>query len=152
VLACMSSSVTFADEPPGNREARQTPAIRACSLLPKAEVKKHLPWIAALDQMPAEEEAVGKSGSSCNYPSVFIQILPFAQGTIDAFKKSGGMEAISGVGDEAYFRNNKDRYAEVLVRAGKYLVTLQANVDNNMATVKANAVNLAKALVAKLKN
>ena len=56
--------------------AAAAPRIKACSLVPKEEVKKHLPWNAVVDRMEPEEEAIGASGSSCNYPSVFIQVLP----------------------------------------------------------------------------
>ena len=126
-------------------------AIKACSLLPKEEVKKYLPWNAVLDRMPLEEEPIGASGSSCNYPSVFIQVFPFSQGTIDAARKKGGLEAISGVGDEAYFHNNRNEYAELYVKTGKHLLTIQANADGKIEAVKPGALNLAKALVAKLR-
>jgi hypothetical protein len=90
-------------------EAGSAQRIRVCDLLPKEEVKKHLPWRPALDQFPLEEEAIGATGSSCNYPSVFIQVLPYSQGTIDALKKKGGLETVSGIGDEAHFYNNANR-------------------------------------------
>ncbi len=125
--------------------------IAACKLLPKEEVKKHLPWNPILDNMPIEEEPIGNYGTSCNYPSVFIQILPFSQGMIDSARKEGPLETISGVGDEAYFRNNKNNYAELYVKSGKHLLTLQANGDDGkMEAAKAGAINLAKALLPKL--
>ena len=132
----------------------QSPRIQACSLLAKEEVKKHLPWKAMLDQMAPEEEPIGATGSSCNYPSVDIQVLPFSQGFMDsARKQAGGIEAISGIGDEAYFRNNPNGYAELYVKTGKHIVTLQANVppDGSIASVKPGVMSLAKALVAKLR-
>jgi len=131
--------------------ASGSPMIRACVLLPKEEVKKHLPWIPALDQMAIEEEPIGTSGSSCNYPTVFIQVMPFSQGMIDAARKKGGLETISGVGDEAYLHNNRNLYAELYVRAGKHLLTLQTNMDGNIELVKPGVVNLARALVEKLR-
>jgi hypothetical protein len=70
---------------------------------------------------------------------------------LDVAREKGGLETIGGVGDEAYFHNNADRYAELYVRAGQHLLTLQANVDGNMEAVKPGVVNLAKALVAKLR-
>ena len=81
-------------QPPAAGPAR----IKACSLLPKEEVKKHLPWIPVLDRMPIEEEPVGNSGSSCNYPTVFIQVLPFSQGMIDLMRKKSGSKP-SGVSE-----------------------------------------------------
>lgn len=58
-----------------------------------------------LDQMAPEEEPIGTSGSSCNYPSVMIQVIPFTRVTVDALRKKG-VETIAGLGDEAYFHNN----------------------------------------------
>lgn len=136
----------------GQQQSPQTGAqtVAACSLLPKDEVKQHLPWPPVLDQMPIEEEAVGTSGSSCNYPSVFIQVLPFSPRTIELARQKGGLETVDDVGDEAYFYNNGDRYAELYVRVGKYLLTVQANANDTVDGVKPGAVSLAKALVVKL--
>jgi len=79
---------------PAARSAR----IKAFSLVPKEEVKKHLPWIPALDRMPIEEEPVGTSGSSCNYSTVFIQVLPFSQARIDLMRKKSGIETAVPLG------------------------------------------------------
>ena len=135
----------------------QSPAkperIQACSLLPKEEVKKHLPWRAMFDRMAPEEEPIGATGSSCNYPSVDIQVLPFSQGFMDSARKQpGGVEAITGIGDEAYFRSNPQGYAELYVKTGKHILTLQADVPPNgsIASVKPGVISLAKALVSKL--
>lgn len=136
---------TNSSEQPGSSR------IRACSLLPKEEVKKHLPWNSVLDQMQIEEESIGASGSACNYPSVYIQVLPFSQGMVDSLHAKGGLEAVDGVGDEAYFHNNADRYAEVFVKVGEHMLTLQANVDGDIESVKPNVLNLANALVAELR-
>ncbi len=125
--------------------------VKVCELVPKEEVKRHLPWIAVLDQMPLEEEPIGTSGSSCNYPTVFVQVLPFNQGSIDALRQDGPLETVSGVGDEAYFRNNKNRYAEVMVRVGRRLLTLQADGEGKMDTVKPQVIELAKVYVVTLR-
>lgn len=125
--------------------------ISACSLASKEEVKKHLPWVDVLDSMPLEEEALGASGSACNYPSVYIQVMPYSAKTIEFARKQPAVETISGVGDEAYFRNNADRYAELYVKAGERLITLQANVDSTVDSVKPSVVNLAKTLVKKVR-
>jgi hypothetical protein len=125
--------------------------IRACSLLTKEEVKRHLPWKPQLDQFAVEEEPVGTTGSSCNYPSATVQVLLFSQATIDAARKKGGLESISGIGDEAYYYKNPNGYAEVYAKTGKYLVTVQANANDKVDAVKPGAVSLAKALVAKVR-
>jgi hypothetical protein len=125
--------------------------VEVCKLVPKDEVKRHLPWIDALDQLPIEEEAIGTSGSSCNYPTVFVQVLQFSQGSIDALRKDGPLETISTVGDEAYFRNNKNRYAELMVKVGPRMLTLQADGEGKMDTVKPKVIELAKVYVAALR-
>lgn len=125
--------------------------VEACKLVPREEVKKHLPWIAALDQLPLEEAAIGTSGSSCNYPTVFVQVVPFNQGAIDALRREGSLEVISGVGDEAHFRNNRDRYAELVVRIGPRMLTLQANGEGKMDAVKASVIDLARVYVTALR-
>ena len=114
-------------------------------------MKKHLPWRPVLDQFPVEEEDIGTTGSSCNYPSVFIQVMLFTQGSIEAAKKISGIETISGIGDEAYFSNNHDRFAELYVKVGRRWLTLQANLDGTMNTVKPGVVNLAKVFVETLR-
>jgi hypothetical protein len=134
-------------QPPGAGSQK----VNACSLLSKAEVKKYLPWIAALDAMAVEEEPLGSTGSSCNYPSVTVQVLAYSQGTIDAVRKRGGLETLSGVGDEGYFYNNPNGYAEIYTKVGKHLLTVQANAHDKVEAVKPGALNLAKALVAKLR-
>jgi hypothetical protein len=125
--------------------------IEVCKLVPKEEVKRHVPWIDALDALPIEEEAIGTSGSSCNYPTVFVQVLPFSQGSIDTLRREGPLETISAVGDEAYFRNNKNRYAELMVRVGPRMLTLQADGEGKMDTVKLEVIELAKVYVAALR-
>ena len=125
--------------------------IRACALATKAEVKKHLPWAAMLDNMPIEEEPIGSSGSSCNYPSVTIQVLPVSQRTLDAVRKKDDTEAVEGIGDEAYFHENPNGYGELYVKVGRRLLTLQASAEGDIGAVKPGVVNLAKELVAKLR-
>ena len=70
---------------------------------------------------------------------------------MDAIKKQSGVEKLSGVGDEAYFRDNRGEYAEVYVKVGNRILTVQGNVNNNMGAIKAGSVSLAKALVEKLR-
>src|SRR5689334_7138345 len=108
VVLCLAGLAGSLSRPLLASSSRQPPAqsqrIQACSLLPKEEVKKHLPWKPIFDARAPEEEPIGAAGSSCNYPSVDIQVLPFSQGFLDsARKQTGGVETIGGIGDEAYF-------------------------------------------------
>jgi hypothetical protein len=131
-------------------QATASTAIRACSLLPKEEVKRHVPWEAMFDFMEPEEDAIGDSGSSCGYPSVHVQVLPSSSRIVEIARERGELETISGIGDEAYFYNNSDEYAEVYVRAGRFVLTVQADVNDGIEAVRPGALNLARALVARL--
>jgi hypothetical protein len=125
--------------------------IAACSLLPKAEVRKHLPWNDIVDRMAPEEEPVGAAGSSCNYPSVFIQVFPVGRLVRGQPSTAPGWESITGIGDEAWFRANRTNYAELYVKTASHTLTIQANTDGNVEAVKPGATALAKALLAKLR-
>ena len=126
------------------------PRIAACSLLTKAEVKKHLPWNDIVDRIPVEEEPVGAAGSSCNYPSVFIQVFPAVRLVRGQPSSEPGWQPLSGVGDEAWFRPNRTEYAELYVKTATHTVTIQANANGNVEAVKPGAISLAKALLTKL--
>jgi hypothetical protein len=150
--AALSLALVIGSTSPELLSGQATPStpVRACSLLPKEEVKRHVPWEAMFDFMEPEEDAIGDSGSSCSYPSVEIQVLPSSSRIIEIARQRGGLEGLSGIGDEAYFHNNSDEYAEVLVRAGRYILTVQANVDDRIEATRPRALNLARALVASL--
>lgn len=145
-----SSSLLAQSRPAERPSALNPPIVRACSLMTKEEVKRHLPWAAMLDQFEAEEDALGNYGSGCEYPSVRVQVMTFSQGTIDAAKKKSGIETVSGVGDEAYLYNNANSYAELYVKVGGRLLTLQASFNGSIDAVKPGVLSLARALVAKL--
>jgi hypothetical protein len=134
--------------------AQAPPPVKVCTLLSKAEVKKLVGgWNAVLDQFEPEEEAIGTTGSSCNYPVVMVQVLLYSQGTIDAAKKRGRLETVTGVGDEAYLYDNPAGYAELYVKVGARLLTLQRSLGQGgtMASVRPGVVALANAYVAKLR-
>ena len=125
--------------------------IAACSLLTKAEVRKHLHWNDIVDRMPPEEEPVGTAGSSCNYPSVFIQVFPVGRLVRGQPTTDPGWQAMAGLGDEAWFRPNRTNYAELYVKTATHTLTIQANANGNVEAVKPGAASLAKALLAKLR-
>lgn len=131
----------------------QTPPkrIAVCSLLPKAEVRKHLPWNDVVDSMAPEEEPVGAAGSSCNYPSVMIQVFPVGRLVRGQPTTEPGWQALAGVGDEAWFRPNRSNYAELYVKTATYTVTIQANANGNVDAVKPGAVSLAQAILMRLR-
>jgi hypothetical protein len=152
VLGTAGSSMPLPAGSVGLQASPSTPPrVEVCKLVPKEEVKKHLPWMDVFDRMPLVEEPIGTSGSSCEFPTVGVQVLAFSQGFVDAARKSAPLEPVSGVGDEAYFRNNQNRYAELLVRVGPRLLTLQASAEGKMDAVKPRVIELAKVYVAKLR-
>ena len=135
--------------PQGGQPAR----VAACKLLSKEEVKKILPWQAMFDQMPIEEDPIGATGSSCNYPSATIQVLAYTPLFFEQARKLGKLEPVAGVGDEAYFFADPRGYADLYVKAGNRIVTVQANPGpkEKVEALKPGVITLAKALVAKLR-
>lgn len=127
--------------------------VNACSLLPREEVRKLVPWPALLDRMPTEEEPIGTSGSSCNYPTVFIQVLPYSPSWLDSARKQGSLEPVAGVGDEAQLRNNGGEYVELYTKVGSRLLTIQKDIGpgQTFETEKPVAIKFAKVLVTKLR-
>ena len=127
----------------------------ACSLLPKelvmkvsGSVNKHV------FDLPHEEEVVGK-GTACSAADIMLQIDVFTPEAIDGIAKKAPTEwtSLAGIGDAAYFRNNKNNYAEILGRVGARTFTIQLGVpfQSSVEKVKPNAVTLAKEIAAKLR-
>lgn len=125
--------------------------ISACSLLPKAEVRQHLPWNDVVDFMAPEEEPVGAAGSSCNYPSVFIQVFPVGRLVRGLPTTEPGWQPVDAIGDEAWFRANGTNYAELYVKTATHTLTIQASADGNVEAVKPGTLSLARALLANLR-
>ena len=136
--------------------AEQAQRVDACSLLTREEVKKLAPWPDFLDQMWVKEER-SAGGASCNYPSVYIQIMPMPESGwtrwLEGFKKGSPLEPIADVGDEAYLRDNRGHSAELLSKVGTRAFTVQLSLNGAQTTqsVKPNVVALGKALAAKLR-
>lgn len=129
------------------------PASGACSIMTKAEVK---PFSSnrLFDQFPAEEEKEGR-GSSCNYAGVYIQVdvIPFA--TIETMSRDQKqrIEAVRGVGDAAYVRNNRDEYAELYARVGQRTFTIQLDIgpQETFASVRPRLLQMGTAMAAKFR-
>jgi len=130
------------------------PAIRACSLLTKDLVEKYFANKAAMPYLKPEEEAIGAKGSSCDYGTIGLQVDPFARP--DELRKTlvkQGWEAVSGVGDSAYFRNNNDLFAELIVWTGPHHFTIQMgiNTGRTAANTKPDTIAVANAIIPKLR-
>lgn len=128
--------------------------VNACSLLSVAEVKKLAPWQPHLDPYAkGEEEPLGSYGSSCEYPTVGIQVMLFNRGTVDALRKDGKVESITGVGDEAWLRNNRDMFAELFARVGPHLLTVQVSIERTRTfdATRPSLIEIGKAFAARLR-
>jgi hypothetical protein len=128
--------------------------VKACSLLSLAEVKKLAPWQPHLDPYAkGEEEALGSYGSACEYPTVRIQVMAFNRSTIDDLRKAGQIEPVAGVGDEAFVRNNRGDFAELIARVGPHHLTVQTSIERNTTfeATKPSLIQIGKAFAAKLR-
>lgn len=152
-VVCLAAAAACALDVPVVARQASAAGIQVCGLLPKAEVKKLIGGNQVFDMMPPEEEPLGTFGSSCNYPMVTVQVLPFSQGTIDTARKRGRLESVVGVGDEAYLYDNPAGYAELYVKIGSRLLTLQRSVGmgQTVADVRGGVIALANAYVPKLR-
>ena len=132
------------------------PPISACSLLPTDLVLK-VGGIApqAVKILEPEEEALGTTGSACEYGDVRLQVDPFTPARLADILKTPTAKTwvpVSGVGDAAYFNNNKDRYAELVVRTGTHVFTIQFGVatGSTAEATKPKTITLANAIIRKL--
>jgi hypothetical protein len=139
-------------------------AVEACSLLTKAEVER-----AAGRRFYDDPEPMRLAGGSvCAYGTGKAQIILFSGERsgerLDALIKNYGHEnaqrhPVPGVGDGAYViyprpRNQyEDRVAFIVVRAGRHAlgISLAADGSKPAEAVQPNLVELAKAVVAKLR-
>ena len=126
------------------------PAIRACAVLTKDLVAPLTENKTVLDLIPAQEEALGTTGTACQFGSVRLQLFPGRGGkrTVSA----PGLEPISGAGEGGFFRSNRNRYAELMVWTAKHSLDLQVSVPTGRTAdaMKPDVVALANAIIAKL--
>ena len=137
--------------------ASGAPGAGACSLLTREVLLPVTPYEKqARDlvfQIPPEEEAFGKSGSICSYGGVTLQVDPFANPPAVEATMAKEWTATPGLGDVAYFRDNRGEWAELYVRAGRRVITIQMDAPTGRTpeSIKSNTMALAKALLPKLK-
>ena len=153
LVACLATASPAVGQPA--KPASGKSGIRACEVLARDVVAKFDTGNPKMrDLIPRTEEAIGSHGSSCDDSSIFVQIDPFLNS--DSFRKSPpkDWQAVSGVGDTAYFHNNRDRYAELMVWTGGHHFTIQLSVPDGRTAeaVKPNTIGIATALIAKLKS
>jgi hypothetical protein len=126
------------------------PAVRACAVLTRDLVAPFTENKAVLDLLPPEEEALGTSGTACEYGAVRLQLFPGRGGKRTVSAKD--LQPISGAGEGGYFRSNRDIYAELMVWTAKHSLDLQVSVPSGgtAEAIKPDVVALANAIIAKL--
>ena len=152
-FVCLASDGAAAQAPGGATAGK--PAIRACTLLTREVVTKFSTTQnkRLLDLIPPEEDQIGTHGTGCSYGGIYLQIDPFVRS--EQLRKSPGKEwqSVAGVGDTAFFRSNRDMYAELMVWTGSHHFTIQMSVPSGgtAESVKPTTIALANALIPKLR-
>ena len=133
-----------------SQAAAGQPAVRACAVLTRDLVAPFTENKKVLDLIPAEEEALGTSGTACEHGAVRLQLFPGRGGKRTVSPKD--FQPISGAGEGGYFRNNRNRYAELMVWTAKHSLDLQVSVPSGRTAeaIKPDVVALANAIIAKL--
>jgi hypothetical protein len=128
-------------------------AVKVCSLVSLAEMKKLAPWPSSVDQHAKAEEVSLPPRSLCVYPTAQIQVEPYRQQIIDTARKRAQLDPVAGIGDEAYIGNNRNLFALVYAKVGPHLLTVEMEipVGKKFETAKPTAVEIAKAFAAKLR-
>jgi len=157
VVACTWINVSAIE--PHNAAAAGKSRISACALLTDDLVAKydttppHLRQSEILKQFKFTEEPIGLNGSYCDNGQIGLQVNPFARA--NELRKSPGKDwqPLSGVGDTAFFRNNKDQYAELMVWTGPHHFTIQLSVPagGKADSIKPNVIGLANGIIPKLR-
>ena len=129
-------------------------AVRACSILTKDLVAPFTRNKNVLDAIPPEEEALAGSGSACEWGLVRLQLYPIARGTKpNRTAPNREFQPVSGAGEAAYFRNNRNNYAELVVWTATHHFTLQVSVPTGSTAdaIKPDTIALANTIIAKLR-
>jgi hypothetical protein len=152
VVGCSVSTATAFQARAGGSRGGTRPM--ACALLPRELVEKYVENKKLFAYLKPSEEAIGANGSSCDYGSIHLQVDPFANPDVirrEATKP--GWEKVTGVGDEAYFRNNGDRFAELVVMTGAHHFTIQMDINTGKtaATTRPDTIAVANAIIPRLK-
>ncbi len=133
--------------------AGQAAPASACALLTKDVLAAHTPAPPAsfklMISVPPQEDKV-PAGTMCSFGGVTLRV---GMNPVDFEPNFGKLTPLAGVGDKAYFRANRNRFAELAVLSGKHVITLQMDVPDGKtpADIQPNVVALAKAILAKMK-
>ena len=124
--------------------------LKACPILTRDLVEPFAQTTRALDLFPPEEETMS-AGTACEWGVVRLQLYPARPGAAHTAPKD--YLPLPGLGETAFFHNNRDRYAELLVWSGAHHFTLQVSVPTGSTAdaIKPKTVALANAIIKKLR-
>jgi len=140
--------------------ATGAPPIKACAVLTKEVLAQTTPLekqgFDLVMRVPPDEDVFGTRGSACHYGTVTLQIDPFLPATVERARATSKTPytPVAGVGDSAYFHDNRGTYAELFVIfGGSRVLTIQMSVPmgKTAAALQPNVIALAKAVLPKLK-
>ena len=149
VVLCIAP-LAAAGQARGSGTAPGKPVVRACSILTKDLVAPFAENKKILDLIPPEEEPMA-NGAACEWGIVRLQLYPGAR--TNRTPPAKDLQPLPGVGETAYFRSNRDQYAELAVWTATHYFTLQVSVPTGKTAeaIKPNTVALANAIIAKLR-
>jgi len=129
--------------------------IGACSLLTRDVIMKFGSENGKrfVDVLKPNESPMGTNGSSCGYGGIQFQLDPFPRSEQLRKSPQKDWQAVSGVGETAYFHNNANRWAELMVWSGAHHFTIQQDVPmgSTAEAVKPNTIALANYIITKLR-
>lgn len=128
--------------------------VSACALLP-VDLMVKVGGInpAMAKYLEPEEEAIGATGSACEYGDVRLQVNPFGKGAQRRDAPGKEWQAVADLGESAFFRRNGSQYAELMVWAGANHITIQFGVPTGSTpeSIRPNTIALANAILPKLR-
>ena|SRR5688572_25711181 len=133
--------------------AAASPAgVRACTVLTKDLVTPFTANKQVLDLIPASDESMA-ARSACKWGGVRLQLYPIPRSNQKRTPPVKDMQPLSGTGEAAFFRSNRDNYAELMVYSATHYFTLQVTVPmgSTAEAIKPDTVKLANAIIAKLR-
>jgi len=124
--------------------------MKACAVLTKDLVLPFAQNPKLLDMFPPEEEPMAGGGAACEYGIVRLQISPAPGAKRIAPDKE--WQSISGAGEAAFFRSNRNRYAELMFWTATHYLTLQVSVPTGSTAeaMKPKIITLANQVITKL--
>ena len=148
LLMLAAGTVAYAGQATGSSQA-----VKVCSLVSLAEMKKLAPWPPNVDQSAKAEEVVLPQRSLCVYPTAQVQVESYRTQIIDSARKTARLDPIPGIGDEAYIRNNRNLFAVIYAKVGPHLLTVEMEIAEGQTfeTAKPTVIEIAKAFTTRLR-